>query len=139
MVDDGLKNKVVGKRTSWKSILEESEEHSKEIDTSLLNGYWIIDHVSKNNEVFELNDIVLVDFYNIIDGSGWRKKVKPLINNTYQSSNSTVFFKLFRNNKKISLIFKTPWDKWEEELIKLDSISLILKIKDKAYHYNRIK
>ena len=113
--------------------------NSKEIDTSLLNGYWIIDHVSKNNEVFELNGIVLADFYKIIDGSGWRKKVKPLINNTYQSSNSTVFFKLFRNNKKISLIFKTPWDKWEEELIKLDSISLILKIKDKAYHYNRIK
>ena len=113
--------------------------NSKKIDTSLLNGYWIIDHVSKNNEAFELNDIVLADFYQIIDSSGWRTKVKPLINNTYQVANSKVFFKLFRKNKRISLIIKTPWDKWEEELIKLDSISLILKIKDKIYHYNRIK
>lgn len=113
--------------------------NSKKIDTSLLNGYWIIDHVSENNEAFELNDIVLADFYEIIDGSGWRTKVKPLINSKYQVANSKVFFKLLRNNEKISLIIKTPWDNWEEELIKLDSISLILKIKDKTYHYNRIK
>ena len=113
--------------------------NSKKIDTSLLNGYWIIDHVSENNEEFELNDIVLADYYEIIDDSGWRTKVKPLINSKYQVANSKVFFKLLRNNEKISLIIKTPWDNWEEELIKLDSISLILKIKDKTYHYNRIK
>ncbi len=113
--------------------------NSKKIDTSLLNGYWIIDHVSENNEEFELKDIVLADFYEIIDDSGWRTKVKPLINSKYQVANSKVFFKLLRNNEKISLIIKTPWDNWEEELIKLDSISLILKIKDKSYHYNRIK
>jgi len=113
--------------------------NSKKIDTSLLNGYWIIDHVSENNEEFELNDIVLADYYEIIDDSGWRTKVKPLINSKYQVANSKVFFKLLRNNEKISLIIKTPWDNWEEELIKLDSISLILKIKDKSYHYNRIK
>ena len=34
---------------------------------------------------------------------------------------------------------ETPWDNWEEEILELDSISLILKINDKIYNYSRIK
>lgn len=112
---------------------------SKKIDTNQLNGYWVIENVSKKNEVFNLDNILLADFYEINQDSGWRTKVKPLLNNNYQTSKSKVFFKILRNEKKISLSLETPWYHWEEEIVKLDSISLILKIDDKIYNYSRIK
>lgn len=111
----------------------------KKIDLNQLNGYWVIENVSRKNEVFNLDDILLADFYWIDKDSGWRTKVKPLLNNNYQTSKSKVFFKIFRNKKKISLNLETPWDNWVEEILELDSISLILKINDKIYNYSRIK
>ncbi len=111
----------------------------KRIDTNQLNGYWVIENVSKKNEVFRLNNILLADYYEVNKDSGWRTKVKPLFNNNYQTSKSKVIFKISRNKNKISLILETAWDKWEEEIVKLDSISLILRIDDKIYNYNRIK
>ena len=111
----------------------------KKIDTNQLNGYWVIENVSKKNEVFNLDNILLADFYRVDKDSGWRTKVKPLLNNNYQTSKSKVFFKILRNKKKISLNLETPWDNWQEEILELDSISLILKINDKIYNYSRIK
>ena len=114
-------------------------ETTKKIDTNQLNGYWVIENVSKKNEVFNLDNILLADFYRVDKDSGWRTKVKPLLNNNYQTSKSKVFFKILRNKKKISLNLETPWDNWQEEILELDSISLILKINDKIYNYSRIK
>ncbi|MBL30558.1 MAG: hypothetical protein CMC81_04915 [Flavobacteriaceae bacterium] len=112
---------------------------SKKIDTNLLNGYWMIENVSRENEVFRLDNTTLVDFYKIKDYSGWRTKVKPLIDNSFRTSNNKVFIKIIKNEEKISLAIKTPWDNWEEELLKLDSISLILKIEDKIFRYIKIR
>tara|TARA_B100001057_G_C22861209_1_gene954581 strand:+ start:3640 stop:3939 length:300 start_codon:yes stop_codon:yes gene_type:complete len=99
----------------------------------------MIENVSRENEVFRLDNTTLVDFYKIKDYSGWRTKVKPLIDNSFRTSNNKVFIKIIKNEEKISLAIKTPWDNWEEELLKLDSISLILKIEDKIFRYIKIR
>ena len=77
---------------------------SKNIDTNLLNGYWMIENVSRENEVFKLDNSTLVDFYKIKDCSGWRTKVKPLIDNSFRTSNNKVFVKII--NKIIKLTDK---------------------------------
>jgi len=65
------------------------------------------------------------------------KKVRPLINNNFETSNDTTFFKLKTLEKNSFLFFETNWHNWEEMIVELDSVSLILKIQDKTYHYQK--
>ena len=111
---------------------------SKKIDTILLNGYWKIDFVSQKNETFKLKGgALLLDYYYLNENIGWRKKVRPLINNNFETSNDTTFFKLKTLEKNSFLFFETNWHNWEEMIVELDSVSLILKIQDKTYHYQK--
>jgi len=111
---------------------------SKKIDTTLLNGYWKIDFVSQKNETFKLKGgALLLDYYYLNENIGWRKKVRPLINNNFETSNDTTFFKLKTLEKNSFLFFETNWHNWEEMIVELDSVSLILKIQDKTYHYQK--
>jgi len=111
----------------------------KKINQTLLNGYWKIDFVSQKNEIFKLKeDAVLLDYYFLDKNNGWRKKIRPLINNRFETSTDTTFFEIINKEKEALLIFETKWHDWNEMIIALDSISLILKIQDKKYHYKRI-
>jgi len=111
---------------------------SKKIDTTLLNGYWKIDFVSQKNETFKLKGgALLLDYYYLNENIGWRKKVRPLINSNFETSNDTTFFKLKTLEKNSFLFFETNWHNWEEMIVELDSVSLILKIQDKTYHYQK--
>ena len=111
---------------------------SKKIDTTLLNGYWKIDFVSQKNETFKLKGgALLLDYYYLNENIGWRKKVRPLINNNFETSNDTTFFKLKTLEKNSFLFFETNWHNWEEMIVDLDSVSLILEIQDKTYHYQK--
>ena len=110
----------------------------KKPNTSLLNGYWKIDFVSKNKEIFKLKGgTLLLDYYYLNENMGWRKKVRPLLDEKFETSNDTTFFKIKMIEQKSSLFFETKWHNWEEMILKLDSVSLILKIKDKNYHYKK--
>ena len=112
---------------------------SSKIDTMLLNGFWKIDFVSQENEKFKFKvDTFLMDYYYLNNNSsGWRKKVKPLMNNNFETSDDTTFFKIKNLETKSILFFETKWFEWKEVIVALDSVSLILKIEDKTYHYKR--
>tara|TARA_B110000444_G_scaffold261540_1_gene314908 strand:- start:16523 stop:16933 length:411 start_codon:yes stop_codon:yes gene_type:complete len=111
---------------------------SKKINIVDLNGYWKIDFVSKQNEIFRLKGgSFLLDYYYTDGNFGWRKKVAPSINDIFETSNDTTFFKIKSNDKNSFLFFKTKWHNWNEMIVKVDSVSLILKIKDKKYHYKK--
>ena len=119
-------------------FLLNSCDSSKKINIMLLNGYWKIDFVSQENEKFKLQGgTFLLDYYHINKDTGWRKKVRPLINNNFETSNDTTFFKIKNLEINPVLFFETRWHKWKEMIVKLDTVSLILKIKDKSYHYQK--
>jgi len=112
---------------------------SSKIDIMLLNGYWKINFVSQENEKFKFKgDTFLMDYYYLNNNSsGWRKKVKPLMNNNFETSDDTTFFEIKNLKTKSILFFETKWFEWKEVIVALDSVSLILKIEDKTYHYKR--
>ena len=112
---------------------------SSKIDTMLLNGYWKINFVSQENEKFKFKEeTFLMDYYYLNNNSsGWRKKVKPLMNNNFETSDDTIFFEIKNFKTKSILFFETKWFDWKEVIVSLDSVSLILKIEDKTYHYKR--
>jgi len=112
---------------------------TKIINPTLLNGYWKIDFVSQENEIFKLKEsAILLDYYFLDKNNGWRKKIRPLINNRFETSTDTIFFEVINREKEVILFFETKWHDWNEMIVALDSISLILKIQDKKYHYKRI-
>jgi len=78
-----------------------------------------------------------LDYYYLNENIGWRKKVRPLINSNFETSNDTTFFKLKTLEKNSFLFFETNWHNWEEMIVDLDSVSLILEIQDKTYHYQK--
>lgn len=112
---------------------------SSKIDTMLLNGYWKINFVSQENEKFKFKEeTFLMDYYYLNNNSsGWRKKVKPLMNNNFETSDDTIFFEIKNFKTKSILFFETKWFDWKEVIVSLDSVSLILNIEDKTYHYKR--
>lgn len=107
-------------------------------DLSLLESYWQIERVTQGGETFYPKaGVVQWDFYQLNEGQGVRKKVTPTAANTFETSNDQTPFRVRLEGKRYSLQFTTPWDQWEEQLVKLDTQNLVLEHHQKQYHYTR--
>ena len=75
----------------------------KQINLDLINGYWEIVSVSKNNEfVKEYPFSNAVDFF-IIDSlnNGYRKKIKPKINGSFEITLHEIPISIKNNNNSL--------------------------------------
>ena len=104
-----------------------------------INGYWEISKVIKNGQVIKNYDFNgTVDFYFLDDkNQGYRKKVKPIINGSFDISMHQMVLKIKEDNKNLYLVYGENED-YSETLIKLDSMSLITKNNDgRIFEYKR--
>ena len=109
---------------------------SSELD--LLNGYWSIEYITHKNETFYPKGVAkLLDFYEVNDREGIRKKTQPQLNNKFLVTKDLNNFKIKFINKNYYLSFQTVWDQWEEKIIKLNQNKLVLEHQEKRYHYKR--
>ena len=107
-------------------------------DLDLLNGYWSIDYITHKNETFYPKGATkLLDFYEVNDREGIRKKTQPQLNNKFLVTKDLNNFKIKFINKNCYLSFQTVWDQWEEKVIKLNQNKLVLEHQEKRYHYKR--
>ena len=111
---------------------------SSELD--LLNGYWSIEYVTHKNETFYPKGVTkLLDFYEVNDREGIRKKTQLLLNNKFLVTKDLNNFNIKFINKNYYLSFQTVRDQWEEKIIKLNQNKLVLEHQDKRYHYKRFE
>ena len=109
---------------------------SSELD--LLNGYWSIEYITHKNETFYPKGVTkLLDFYEVNDREGIRKKTQPQLNNKFLVTKDLNNFNIKFINKNYYLSFQTVWDQWEEKIIKLNQNKLVLEHQEKRYHYKR--
>ena len=104
-----------------------------------INGYWEISKVIKNGQVIKNYDFNgTVDFYFLDDkNQGYRKKVKPIINGSFDISMHQMVLKIKEDNKNLYLVYGEN-EEYSETLIKLDSMSLITKNNDgRIFEYKR--
>ena len=102
-------------------------------DLSLLNGYWEIDYITHKNETFDPKGASrLVDFYEIKDATGVRKKVQPQLNNKFLVTDDINIFDIISQNNTYVLSFKTVWDQWQEKILKLNENQLVLEHQEKG-------
>tara|TARA_B000000557_G_scaffold57711_1_gene44750 strand:- start:1047 stop:1457 length:411 start_codon:yes stop_codon:yes gene_type:complete len=101
----------------------------KQINLDLINGYWQIVSVSKNNEfVKEYPFSNAVDFF-IIDSlnNGYRKKIKPKINGSFEITLHEIPISIKNSNNFYEIKYYSTGNQYVETISKLDQNRLVIK------------
>ena len=114
----------------------------KQINLDLINGYWEIVSVSKNNEfIKEYPFSNAVDFF-IIDSlnNGYRKKIKPKINGSFEITLHEIPITIKNNNNSYEIKYYSAGNQYVETINKLDQNRLVIKNSEGIiFSYKRFK
>jgi hypothetical protein len=103
-----------------------------------LKGYWEIDFVKQQGEVFKTNSVTpLYDHYILNEKKGVLNKVAPSMMGIFQTSTNASSFQVEKRKEDFYLKFKTSWDEWSKKIVFLDDQKLILEHEKKTFHYKR--
>jgi len=105
-----------------------------------LNGYWQIEKVEiEKDSVIEYSLSQYIDFIEIKDSTGLRKKLKPKIDGGFiKVSNDSENITAKIENNSLILYYSTPFAEWKEEVLEATKEELvILNKEDKKYYYQR--
>ncbi|PTX43650.1 hypothetical protein C8P64_2181 [Christiangramia gaetbulicola] len=107
-----------------------------------LNGYWQIEKVEiEKDSVMEYSLSPFIDYIEINDSIGFRKKLKPKIDGGFiKASNDAEKITARIEDNTLILYYSTPFDEWKEEVLEADEEELVVKNRDnKKYYYQRYK
>ncbi len=104
------------------------------------NGYWEIDHVRLTDgteKEYKFNPSI--DYFEVNDSTGIRKKVQPKLDGTFtitnNSTNEHLSFKI--EDDSLRIYYKTPHATWKETVINADQEKLIIKNQSGNIYYYR--
>ncbi|WP_420319835.1 hypothetical protein [Flagellimonas sp.] len=106
-----------------------------------LNGYWEISEVifpdgSKKN--YTINPSI--DFIQLENKQGFRKKVRPKFNGTYETSHDVELLKVVEGETFFIFQYSNEFSEWEETLVQLDSMSFSVRNNEGIlYSYKRFE
>ena len=107
-----------------------------------LNGYWQIEKVEvQKDSVIEYGLSPYIDYIEVNDSTGFRKKLKPKIDGGFikASSDAEKITAKIEDNS-LFLYYTTPFNEWKEEVLEANEEELvILNRDDKKYYYQRYK
>ncbi len=109
----------------------------QEIDISLLNGYWEIQSVKKDNKLLKTYPFSgIIDYFEVENGKGLRKKVMPKIDGKFETSLHKINFNIFQKNGEATIEYFDKNNIYSETIVKLDSTELFITNKENyIYHY----
>ena len=105
-----------------------------------INGYWEIEKVIlADGRHREYNFNKTIDFISINDSlTGFRKKVNPSFNGTFQTSQDIENVKAIIENDSLHLYYSTPFSEWKETVLTASEDKLTVINSAKAiYTYKR--
>ncbi len=108
---------------------------------SLLNGYWEISEVEfpdGNTKEYKVNSNV--DYFKVEGLKGYRKKVNPKFDGSFETSDDAEPFTIIEQNDVYSIQYKNNLSSWEEIIISLSGDHFSLKNEEGTiYHYKRFE
>ena len=113
---------------------------SKE-DLTQLNGYWEIEQVVfSDGETKEYNVNTTIDYIQVEGVKGFRKKVTPKFDGTYQTSDDVEEFVISESDGDFTINYQTELSEWSETLTALgvDTFSVVNE-EGKRYEYKRFQ
>jgi hypothetical protein len=96
-------------------------------DAQQLNGFWEIKKAVTPYEEKEYDANQLIDYFEVNDSLGFRKKLQPNVLGNYQSSKNREVFKIHRREDALLLVYENSYDQWTEELIRISSNEFTVK------------
>lgn len=104
-----------------------------------LDGYWSIEKVVlEDGTTKDFSLSTTVDFIEVNEKSGIRKKVQPKLDGTFLTSNKAETFEIKIEGDSLQLYYTTPFDTWKETVLKAKDSSLVVLNRDgKTYFYKK--
>ena len=107
-----------------------------------INGYWEIENVTLSNGMTKDYTISeTVDFIAINDSlKGFRKKMKPHFNGTYETSKDAENLAVKIENDSLNIYYKTLYSTWKETVLLANETQLkVVNDNNDIYTYKRFK
>lgn len=107
-------------------------------EVSKLNGFWEIEKAETpyGDKSYKMNQ--MVDYFQIEDSIGFRKKMQPNLLGNYQSSQNREYFTVQDHKDSVVLLYKNEYDTWTETLMKIEDDKFVVKNKQNfIYTYKR--
>ena len=104
------------------------KEKVKPEDISKINGYWEIETVALpdgNEREYKISETI--DYFEIKEDSGFRKKVMPQFDGKYLVNDKSEKVKIVREDDRIFLNYSTDYATWKEEVLEITEDKLVLK------------
>ncbi|WP_298248145.1 lipocalin family protein [uncultured Christiangramia sp.] len=105
-----------------------------------LTGYWTIEKVEvENDSVIEYSLSQYIDYIEIKDSVGFRKKLQPKIDGGYiEASNDSEKITAKIEDDVLNLYYSTAFDEWQETVLVATEEELVIKNRDdKKYYYKK--
>lgn len=132
-----MKKIVLGLFTTILFVSCQSKVTSESLKS--LKGYWEIERVvfkEGPDKAYTANENF--DYFELKGQQGFRKKVKPNLDGTFETNDISEKFKINDKDGRFFIQFTTDYDQWTEEIVVLNEKELVLKNKeDKEYHYKK--
>ncbi|WP_350290885.1 lipocalin family protein [uncultured Croceitalea sp.] len=104
-----------------------------------LNGYWEIAEVEFSNgqkKTYAINPSV--DYIELKEMKGFKKKMHPKFDGTYDTSNDAEHFTVIEKDGTFLFSYKNDLSEWEEQIIALEENSFsIINEENITYTYKR--
>lgn len=115
------------------------EKKVETFDVNLLNGYWEIQEVTMadgSKKEYKMNETI--DFFEVKNQAGFRKKVAPQFDGTYLINDADEKIKIEKTTDATYISYKTDYATWKEKIITLTKEQLILENKQHIkYQYKK--
>ena len=93
-----------------------------------LNGYWEIEKVILSfGAIREYSYNQNIDFFEVKDSIGIRKKVQPKLDGSFITTKDNEFFVLKIENDSLRLYYNTTLDSWKETVISAKENQIVIK------------
>jgi len=104
-----------------------------------LNGYWEISRVEAadgKEKTYSLNPTI--DYIQLQGDHGFRKKVQPRSDGTFDTSNDAIFFTVQEKQGAFFMVYQGEDSEWSEQLIQLSEKAFgVVNEQNITYRYRR--
>lgn len=104
-----------------------------------IEGYWEIEKVEfPGDSVLNYKINENIDYFEIEDSTGFRKKLRPQFDGSYQTTEDAEEVNLKVEDDSLRLYYKTAFDEWKETLLNADEEKMSILNRDGIiYHYKK--
>jgi len=110
-------------------------------DLTYLNGYWEIKQVKFPNGDTKAYDMsATIDYIEVTGTKGYRKKVQPLIDGSFETSDDAEYFSIMERDGSFFMVYESSMDLWEEEIRNISETTLrVVNEEQITYIYERFQ